>query len=401
MDYTFGHATDVGRVRDHNEDTYIAVPENGLWAVADGMGGHSAGEIASAIAVEVIAAEVGNGCPLDEAIEKAHQAILQAALEGQGAPGMGCTVVALKLSGYEVEVAWVGDSRAYLWDGALRPLSRDHSFVQQLIDSGAISEEEARHHPQRSVITQALGADELKTVRVDSVRDILARGERLLLCSDGLTGEVDDAYIADVMSRTSDSQQAVEQLIAAANNNGGSDNVTVILVDAPANAPRRKRKGDTVPMRAIGQGKGAGSWRRSGGPTSVAKKMAIALVLLAMLAALLLFWLLRSTKVPVLGGGSSPAHPMTSGTSVNQEERESAGSVPKKKEESQGAGAVLENKGTKQVSTPLQPEKATQPEVIKLPAKKRSLSDHDTKSAPLSPQPKPVTTEKSVLKSGG
>ena len=310
MDYTFGHATHVGRVRDHNEDNYIALPEQGLWVVADGMGGHSAGEIASAIAVEVIAAEVANGCPLCESIEKAHQAILQAALDGQGEHGMGCTVVALKLNGYEVEVAWVGDSRAYLWDGTLRPLSRDHSFVQQLIDSGAISEEEARHHPQRSVITQALGASDLKNVRVDSIREILARGERLLLCSDGLTGEVDDAHIAAVLKRSPDSQESVEQLIAAANNNGGSDNVTVVLVDAPANAPRRKRKGDTVPMRAIGQGKGAGSWRRSGGTTSPAKKLAIALVLLAMLAALLLFWLLRSSKVPVPGGGSAPPHPM-------------------------------------------------------------------------------------------
>lgn len=306
MDYVFGHATDVGRVRDHNEDTYVAAPENALWVVADGMGGHSAGEIASAIAVEVIAMEVANGIPLNEAIEKAHQAILRAVQEGMGSPGMGCTVVAARLNGCELEVAWVGDSRAYLWDGSLRLLTRDHSFVQQLVDSGAISEEDARHHPQRSVITQALGANDLKAIRVDTVNDVLARGERLLLCSDGLTGEVEDAGIAAILKRTADPQQAVERLIAAANENGGSDNVTVVLLDAPADAPPRKKKGDTVPMRAVGSNTAPRSRLLPPDKHTVLRRILVGTGLLTLLVAALLLWLLRPARIaPPQGGGGS------------------------------------------------------------------------------------------------
>lgn len=249
-DISFACATDVGRVRDHNEDNFCAVPEDGLWVVADGMGGHAAGEVASAIATEHIVSEVGRGTSLCSAVGGAHRAIIAAAHEGRGTLGMGCTVVALRLFGCDFEVAWVGDSRAYLWDGCLQPLTRDHSFVQQLIDSGSITEGEARVHPQRSIITQALGAKDLHQVQVDSVTGRLLKGQSIMLCSDGLTGEVEDEQIAAILQNAGSEEQAVESLISAANDNGGSDNITVVLVSAPEEAPVKleSRKGDTVPI---------------------------------------------------------------------------------------------------------------------------------------------------------
>nr|WP_199177465.1 PP2C family serine/threonine-protein phosphatase [Geothermobacter hydrogeniphilus] len=248
---TSGHATDVGRARDHNEDSYVARPELGLWAVADGMGGHAAGEVASAIAVEVVAAQVEAGRDIATAIQAAHEAILQAGQEGRGESGMGCTVVALLSRGLDYQVAWVGDSRAYLWDGGtLIQLTRDHSYVQQLIDSGILTEDEAREHPQRSVISQALGIGAVDGIRVDTVAGRWGRGQQILLCSDGLTGEVEDTEIAARLGEREDLRETVAGLIRAANDNGGSDNITVALVAAPDRAPQIVPKGGTVPFDA-------------------------------------------------------------------------------------------------------------------------------------------------------
>jgi protein phosphatase len=334
MQYSCGHGTDVGRVRDHNEDNYIALPEKGLWVVADGMGGHAAGEVASAIAVECIASRAGEGMPLQEAIEAAHRAILDAGRQGQGTPGMGCTVVALRLNGIEYEVAWVGDSRAYLIGDALYRLTRDHSFVQQLIDSGAISEADARVHPQRSVITQALGASDLKMVRVDTVKGTLTRGQQILLCSDGLTGEVEDVEMAYLLRNASDSQQAVDRLIQAANTNGGSDNVTVVLVNAPADAPRRKRKGDTIPMQAVVLPP-TSSWRQQFLAKFTSIKTLAILGLALVLAGCLLFWFLREEPLPSSGGSAIPLRPHpASGTSVQSESDDAIGLVIQRKQQS-------------------------------------------------------------------
>ncbi|MEZ4599574.1 MAG: Stp1/IreP family PP2C-type Ser/Thr phosphatase [Syntrophotaleaceae bacterium] len=304
MDYITGHATDVGRVRDHNEDNYIVLPEKGLWLVADGMGGHAAGEVASAIAVKCITGKVGEKMSLAMAIEAAHQAIIKAGRNGEGTPGMGCTIVALQMSGCDYEIAWVGDSRAYLWNGVLRPLTRDHSFVQQLIDSGAISEEEARVHPQRSVITQALGASDLKTVRVDTVQGTLCRGEQILLCSDGLTSEVEDGQIAQLLQGAESPMQAVEDLIRTANNNGGSDNITVVLVEAPANASQFRGKGDTLPMKAIELPEQKKRW----GISSISRKVLLFFFIFLALALFWFGWSHFSKKTRPMGnGGTIPA----------------------------------------------------------------------------------------------
>jgi protein phosphatase len=234
---TLGCLSDVGRVRRHNEDSYAAREDLGLWIVADGMGGAAAGEVASAIAVDVVAREVEKGRPLDAAIAAANRSILDAASAGQGKPGMGSTVVAAQLSGSNYKVAWVGDARAYVWGAGFVRLSRDHSRVQELLDAGMISDQEARGHPYRSVITRVLGGPDGTAAEAEVVSGTLAPGQGLLLCSDGLTSEVRDEEIAAVLSRSlianGRGQETAEELVSLALQHGGSDNVTVVLVGVP------------------------------------------------------------------------------------------------------------------------------------------------------------------------
>lgn len=238
MAATLGVQSDVGRVRRHNEDSFAVREDLGLWVVADGMGGAAAGEVASAIVVETIAKAVEAGAELDAAIAEANRSVLKAAASGRGKPGMGSTVVAAQVNGRDYKVAWVGDARAYLWGDGLRRLSRDHSRVQELLDAGMISAEEARLHPQRSVITRVLGGPDGTAAASDEVSGSLAPGQGLLLCSDGLTSEVCDAEIARVLAGNpavnGGGQSAVERLVSLALDRGGSDNVTVILIGMPA-----------------------------------------------------------------------------------------------------------------------------------------------------------------------
>lgn len=232
--HEYGYGTHVGRVRSHNEDAFHADPEAGLWLVADGMGGHHGGEIASAILGERIPNEIQQGTSLKQAIMRAHQAIIDAAEHGKGAAGMGSTVVALRGLGDTYEIAWVGDSKAFLWNGALRQLTRDHSVVQRLLDAGAINAEEAKQHPQRNLLTQALGSsNELSEAQIDCVSGTFAPGDQILLCSDGLTSELDKTEIAAILSQELSAQVKVNRLIQAAVDAGGSDNITVLLVSAP------------------------------------------------------------------------------------------------------------------------------------------------------------------------
>ncbi|MEJ2686087.1 MAG: protein phosphatase 2C domain-containing protein [Gammaproteobacteria bacterium] len=236
----FGSSSHAGRVRELNEDRFVADPVAGLWLVADGMGGHECGEVASRIVSEFIQHEVHRGVPLAVALESAHRAVLRAPSEGMGKPGMGATVVAVHLDDACFELGWVGDSRGYLWNGAeLTQLTRDHTLVQQLIDSGALSPADAVHHPHRNYVTQALGATGLDEVEVDTLEGRLYRGEQLLLCSDGLTGELRDGIIARVLGGAGSEQEKVDQLIELALEQGGTDNITVVLLSAPETAPVR------------------------------------------------------------------------------------------------------------------------------------------------------------------
>ncbi len=225
--------TQCGLVREANEDALFAAPAIGLWIVADGMGGHHAGEVASAIVVKEIPRCIQQGESLSGAIKQAHQAIRDAVAQGEGGWNMGSTVVALKLEGLHYQIAWVGDSRAYLWNGTeLCKLTKDHSYVQLLLERGMIAEEEMHTHPFRNIIAQGLGVGgaDGETVTVDQVEDELSIGDTLLLCSDGLTGELRDDAIAKIMADSQNNDERLGLLIGAALDAGGSDNVTVILV---------------------------------------------------------------------------------------------------------------------------------------------------------------------------
>jgi protein phosphatase len=231
----FGSATDVGRVRTSNQDQLLVASP--LFAVADGMGGHAAGEVASLTAIEALkAAFNGNHSASDlvKAAEQANRSVWQRAQTDPGLRGMGTTLVALALveEGDEQRLAIinVGDSRVYLLrDGELEQLTTDHSLVQELIDDGQLSEAEADYHPQRHVLTRALGVD--PDVTVDCLQVLPVRGDRYVLCSDGLSREVTDAQLASVLRRLANPQDAAKELVAQARAHGGNDNITVVVVD--------------------------------------------------------------------------------------------------------------------------------------------------------------------------
>ncbi len=230
---SYAATTHTGRVRNSNEDSYIALPELGLWLVADGMGGQEAGEVASAIAVHTICEAVRGHASLTEAIELAHRAIREASTE-LGSPGMGTTVVALLTKGSEYEIAWVGDSRAYLWDlHRLQRLTRDHSMVQELLDAGAITAAEAAQHPQRNIITQSVGVPIPQGPKIDVLTGSWRPGQTIVLCSDGLSGELADPAMGAILADTISAQDGMRQLLLAALAKGGHDNITVLLINGP------------------------------------------------------------------------------------------------------------------------------------------------------------------------
>ena len=230
-----GAATDVGRVRAVNQDAILAT--SNLFVVADGMGGHAAGEVAASTAIATLqaAAEtMGTAAGFQEAIAKASRTIYPASIEDPSLAGMGTTVVAACLVGTEIGdrliVMNVGDSRAYRFRReTLTQITQDHSLVAEMVRRGEITDADAEFHPQRHVITRALGLD--GEVEPDSFPVPIREGDRILLCSDGLTNEVDDEEIILVLARTADPQAAAEDLIARANAHGGADNISVVVVD--------------------------------------------------------------------------------------------------------------------------------------------------------------------------
>ena len=231
IDYACG--THAGLVRQHNEDAYFSDPALGLWVVADGMGGHRSGEVASGIVVQELPAAVRQGENLVEAVERAHMMIQVASEQTHGTKQMGSTVVAAKLDGLHYQIAWVGDSRAYLWNSfELRRLTKDHTYIQLLLELGMVMEDEMFTHPSRNVIIQGLGVGggAGDSVKVDEVEGELALGDTLLLCSDGLSGEVREPLIAEILTMTFDNHERLQQLIEASLAFGGSDNITAILL---------------------------------------------------------------------------------------------------------------------------------------------------------------------------
>ena len=249
MNTAVGVRTDVGRVREGNEDSYLAEPP--LFAIADGMGGHSAGEVASETAVKVIsdgAAQVSSEDPrsLARLLNNANAAIYTKAQSDAALLGMGTTCTLVMAGEGIAHIAHVGDSRAYrLREGAIEQLTDDHTLVGRMVREGQISAEEAQHHPQRNVITNALGLD--SNIAVD-LREIEARaGDRLLLCSDGLSSMVSDSDIAAAANAAEDPQQAAEALVELALEAGGEDNITVLVIDLGGKDAPAPGRTDTSP----------------------------------------------------------------------------------------------------------------------------------------------------------
>lgn len=235
----FGSRTDVGCIRDHNEDSLVVAPP--LFAVADGMGGHAAGEVASEIAIQVLTEQAPkhpDAEALGRAVEAANAEIITAAAQGRGRAGMGTTVTAAMLEDERLVIAQVGDSRAYLLhNGKLQQLTRDHSLMADMIDAGQITPEEARVHPNRSIITRALGSN--PHTRPDLFELNVHTGDRLLLCSDGLSTMLEDHQIEQILNRQEDPQRCAAQLVNEAIGAGGYDNVTVVVVDVKGFAEQR------------------------------------------------------------------------------------------------------------------------------------------------------------------
>ena len=235
MKLKWGATTDVGMVRQQNEDAYLA--EENLYIVADGMGGHNAGEVASALAVATVKAGAKSGIhsteQFRELVQQANTAIYTASLDDSTQSGMGTTLTAMAVVPGEeprILVANVGDSRTYLFrGGVLSRLSVDHSYVQELVNEGILTPEEARVHPRRNIVTRAMGIE--RSVMVDVFSHTVRTGDRVVLCSDGLVDEVADADISLVLSQHSDAQETAEALVMVANANGGRDNTTVVVVD--------------------------------------------------------------------------------------------------------------------------------------------------------------------------
>ena len=226
---SFSIQTDTGNQYAENEDTVGADEALCVWVVADGMGGHAAGEVASRIAKDTFIEEIRKGVDPVQSTLNAHAAIAASAEAQEAQQGMGSTLVALKIEDAYAELVWVGDSRCYLWrQGNLSVATHDHSYVQMLIDQGHLTDETARDHPKRNMVTQVLGLGEPEP---DSCRVPLQTGDWLVLCSDGLNDELTDAEIAEELEKTEgDIDRAAGRLIDRALAHGGRDNVSVVAV---------------------------------------------------------------------------------------------------------------------------------------------------------------------------
>ena len=245
--------TDIGRVRTHNEDSVLAQPP--LFVVADGLGGHEAGEVASSIAVETLrdhAPRRPDAKALARAVKAANREVIRSAREGFGKAGMGTTMTAAIVEGTRVALAHVGDSRAYLLhDEQLVRVSEDHSMVADMIRRGQLTEVEARYHPNRSVITRALGTD--PNMLADTYELDADPGDRLLLCSDGLTGMIEDGMICEILLEHDSPEDTARALVEAANDAGGHDNISVVVIDIEGTGSRR---GSFIDARGARSGRG-------------------------------------------------------------------------------------------------------------------------------------------------
>jgi protein phosphatase len=227
-----GAFTHEGQLRENNEDSYLVDAQRGLFAIADGMGGHRGGEVASSTAIEALRARVASGDALEIAVAKANDAVIQRAEGDENLTGMGTTMTAVTpaAGGRQLFVAHVGDSRAYLvHDGSLERITDDHSLVEELVREGRLTPEQAEAHPQRAIVTRALGVQ--PGVDVDTYTVDVVAGDRVVLCSDGLNTMVRDRDIERLARSAEPAQRTAEILVEAANTAGGEDNITVVVID--------------------------------------------------------------------------------------------------------------------------------------------------------------------------
>lgn len=249
----YGSRTEIGNVREHNEDSLTVLPP--LFAVADGMGGHEAGEVASEITINTLndlAPQSADAEALARAVVAANLNVIKAPSQGVGREGMGTTLTAAILEKERLVIAQVGDSRAYLLhNGSLQQLTRDHSLMADMIEAGQLTEAEARVHPNRSVITRAIGSD--PHMQPDLYELNVETGDRLLLCSDGICGMIEDHEIASIMRQAPSAQSCADQLVEAALAAGGFDNATAVVVDVEGfKAVREKKQARKSKALAIG-----------------------------------------------------------------------------------------------------------------------------------------------------
>ena len=307
MNVSIGVKTDVGKVREANEDSYLV--QEPLFVVADGMGGHIAGDVASSTAVGIIEsnsdeASADDPETLARLIKSANDAIWKKAQDDPSLRGMGTTCTLILIHDETAHIAHVGDSRAYLWRrGELAQITEDHTLVERMVKEGRLKPEEAQKHPQRSIITRALGVD--PEVDVDLRKLDLERGDRLLICSDGLTSMIDPPVISEVLASDKNPQSAAERLVELANEAGGEDNVTVVVIDvggaeaAAPPAPSQERTGrvDTVPRPDSSNGERA----RATPPPPPMKAASDEVLPAPRRTGRIVFWLLL--VVALLGGG--------------------------------------------------------------------------------------------------
>lgn len=251
-----GSATDTGLVRSVNQD--LAMESSNLFAVADGMGGHAGGEVAARMAIDTVASAFARhptGAGLAEAVVEANAVVWQHSLENPELRGMGTTVTAVGLVNEEggdvLALVNVGDSRSYRFhDGEITQLTVDHSLAEEMVRSGELSPAEAKMHPHRHILTRALGVT--ADVNIDLWRIRPVRGDRFLLCSDGLTNELDTAQISEVLSSIGDPQEAAKLLVQAARTHGGSDNITAVVVDVVVGEPDSENGNAAPAVAAVG-----------------------------------------------------------------------------------------------------------------------------------------------------
>jgi serine/threonine protein phosphatase PrpC len=247
-----GAKTDIGRARKRNEDSFLV--REPLFAVADGMGGHRGGNVASSLALEVLG-QVGEeksdrSDSLVEGIRQANDRVLERGEADRDLRGMGTTITAVRTSDRTAHLAHVGDSRAYLFrQGALQQLTEDHTWVRRMVREGKLTLEEAGQHPQRSILTRALGVE--GAVEVDQFSLDLQPGDRLLLCTDGLTNMLDDEAIGHILAEEPDLQAAADRLIEEANRAGGDDNITVVILGFDDEEDDKRPEGEPAGSPAV------------------------------------------------------------------------------------------------------------------------------------------------------